>query len=195
MRLKENPDDEKMRVWMSGDEMDALYGYYEGDYRRRFALMLMGECGLRSHEVLDFTPGHIQQMDADEVLYKLRIPHGKGDKPRETVIPNDLRNEIVMFANMNDVDDDAPLVDVTKRTLRNWVRKAADSRPTDDEGWHHVGTHDLRRSWAGRLVDSDVSPLVIMELGGWEDYATFRDHYLNELSDRVIASEVAEIAG
>lgn len=194
MKLKPNPDDEKMRAWLTDDELDALYEQYDGEYEQQIALKLMGECGLRSHEVLDVSRGDIRQMDAADGGYKLRVREGKGEKYRETVIPNDLRRQLVMHCDYSDIGDGEPVIDVTRRTLRNWVRRAADSLEEQDDGWHNVTTHDLRRSWAGRLVNSEVSASVIMELGGWSDYRTFRDHYLNEVSDKTVAREMAKVA-
>ncbi|MFW5900386.1 MAG: site-specific integrase, partial [Halodesulfurarchaeum sp.] len=70
------------------------------------------------------------------------------------------------------------------RQVRNWVREAADRvrAATDDEGWRFVTPHDLRRSWGTLLVDADVEPGMIMVWGGWEDWETFREHYLGAYS-------------
>ncbi len=42
--------------------------------------------------------------------------------------------------------------------------------------------HDLRRTWGTLLVESGVEPGMIMEWGGWDDWETFREHYLGAYS-------------
>ena len=42
-----------------------------------------------------------------------------------------------------------------------------------------MSAHDLRRSWATLLIQAEVEPLLVMEWGGWSDYAVFRDHYMS----------------
>jgi len=70
------------------------------------------------------------------------------------------------------------------RTFERWVHHAGDRlrAETGDEGWQFVTPHDLRRSWGTLLVEDDVEPGIIMEWGGWEDWETFREHYLGAYS-------------
>jgi len=65
---------------------------------------------------------------------------------------------------------------------------------TGEEGWRFVGPHDLRRSWGVRLLEAGVLPSVVMELGGWEDWQTFRDHYLAEFSPEALRRERQKVS-
>ncbi|WP_343218003.1 tyrosine-type recombinase/integrase [Haloplanus salinarum] len=51
-----------------------------------------------------------------------------------------------------------------------------------DDGWTYFGPHDLRRTWGTLLVEREVEPGLVMEWGGWEDWETFREHYLGAYS-------------
>jgi integrase len=88
-------------------------------------------------------------------------------------------------------EPDEPLVDVDASTVYDWVARArARCRAaTGDEGWRYVGPHDLRRSWGVRLLEAGVLPSVVMDIGGWEDWQTFRDHYLAEFSPEALRRE------
>ena len=109
----------------------------------------------------------------------LRVRDGKGGKYRETPIPTELATTISTVADVREASTSAPLLDVTTRTLRRWVKKCALElvETTDDEGWRYLSFHDLRRTWATSLASSDVDPLVVLEWGGWADLETFLDHY------------------
>ena len=66
---------------------------------------------------------------------------------------------------------------------------------TGEQAYAKVTPHDLRRSWATVLLDTGTAPTVVMELGGWENYRTFKDHYLGHHSDATIAAEVSDAFG
>jgi integrase len=109
----------------------------------------------------------------------LRTASAKTDHYRETPIPPELANTIDTISGVRDEPSDAPLVDVTKRTLRRWMEDATDElhEQTDDPGWQYVGFHDLRRTWATQLRSADVDAMVVCDWGGWNDLDTFLDHY------------------
>src|SRR6056297_93988 len=94
-----------------------------------------------------------------------------------------------------DRDADEPLVQCDPSTIYDWVARARDRcrAATGDDGWKYVGPHDLRRSWGVRLLEAGVLPSVVMELGGWEDWQTFRDHYLAEFSPEALRRERAKV--
>jgi integrase len=90
---------------------------------------------------------------------------------------------------------DEPLVDRDPSTVYTWVQHAAERchAETGDDGWLFVGPHDLRRSWGVRLLEAGVLPSVVMEWGGWEDWQTFRDHYLAEFSPEALRRERGKV--
>lgn len=165
-----------MKVWLSDQEVDELLDAAKNT-EHRIAMALGARCGLRSHEILDVAPEHVVDSDAGTML---RVHHGKGDKYRETPMPRDLKTTIETVADVRAEDDSKPLVSVTEtRSLRRWVKRAARimTDETGDEGWHHLSSHDLRRTWATNLRNADVDPLIACDWGGWNDLETFLDHY------------------
>lgn len=52
----------------------------------------------------------------------------------------------------------------------------------DDDGWTYLTPHDLRRTWGTLLCEREVEHGLLMTFGGWEDWGTFREHYLGQNS-------------
>jgi integrase len=172
MNLEQHANKDSMKVWLSSSEVDQLLDAAKNT-THEIALGLMVRSGLRSHEVLDVTPEHVRDTDAGTML---RVWHGKGDKYRETPLPDDLAGMIRMIGEMQ--GQSSPVVDITTtRGLRKWVRRAADNVDSDDPAWQHVTPHDLRRTWATQLRGEDADPLVVCDWGGWNDLETFLEHY------------------
>ena len=171
MQLEPNPS-KGMKVRLNEHEIQKLVGVYEADPRKKIALRLMSDAGLRSFEVLHVAPKDVVPMDIEDGdEWKLRVWQGKGEKFRETYLPRDLKSELKAYSNAIGLDDDEPVVDVTKRTLQRWVRNAAQEVQDDtgDEGFEHVTTHDLRRSWGHLLIENNVLPTLVQQWGGWQD--------------------------
>lgn len=177
MNLREHDSDTYgMKVWLSQSEVDALIDTAE-DTEERIAFSLGARCGLRSHEWLDVTPRHVVETDAGTML---RVVSGKGDKYRETPIPTETATMIRAAADYGGGSMDDPVLSVsTTRSLQRWIEGAREQLhdETGDPGWLEVTTHDLRRTWATALSDSDVDPLMALDWGGWEDLETFLNHY------------------
>jgi integrase len=58
-------------------------------------------------------------------------------------------------------------------TINRYVQKTADQAAdeTGNDDYRRVSTHDLRRCWANHLlVEENVSPRIMMALGGWSSY-------------------------
>ncbi|RJT06554.1 site-specific integrase [Halococcus sp. IIIV-5B] len=204
MQVEDHDADDGQRVWMSRDELAALFGSYSGgadalddNLEKELALRLMGQCGLRTAEMLTVTPGDITMAEIEEgQLTKLRVSDGKtGD--RETVIPPRLADQLRTYQRAYGVADDDLFIDRNRRTIQRWVARAGDhaASVTEESAYSKVTPHDLRRSWAMVLLDSGTGPTVVMELGGWENYRTFKDHYLGHHSDATIHAEVSGAFG
>jgi len=173
MNLREHDERSDMKVWLSEDEADRYLAAAE-DTQRRIAFGLGLRCGLRSGEWLDVTPRDVVDTDAGTML---RVWEGKGDKFRETPIPDVLATRIRVAG--EDAPDEPVLSVSTTRTLRRWVTRAGEqlAEETGEPGWRELSTHDLRRTWATALADAEVDPLLALDWGGWEDLETFLDHY------------------
>jgi len=177
MRTERNKD-RTWNVWMSRDEYHELPRQAKTT-QREIALRLMGDCGLRVAEVLDVKPRHISRM-SDGRHYELEVIGGKDTtgefddgKHRETWLPADVEATINRYIQENNLSEDDRLIDKTKRTVQNWVEDAASDAAdeTGDTDYERVSSHDLRRCWANYLlVEENVSPRIVMALGGWSSY-------------------------
>jgi len=189
MRLKDYASKDGKRVWLSESEIGLLLDNTDPNHvEMRIAFVLAARCGLRRQEIVDVAPAHLVENDTGPVV---RVWHGKGDKYREVFAPRELEH----LAYGLDRDADEPLVSCDPSTIYDWVARARDRcrAATGDDGWKYVGPHDLRRSWGVRLLEAGVLPSVVMELGGWEDWQTFRDHYLAEFSPEALRRERGKV--
>jgi integrase len=195
MRTERNKDD-SWNVWLSRDEYEVL-PREASTFQREVAIRLMGDCGLRVQEVLDVQPNHISRM-SDGQHFELEVVSGKdttgeyqGGKHRETWLPRDVEAIINRYVQQADLDPDDPLIDASKRTVQYWVEDAAASAAaeTGDEDYQRVSTHDLRRCWANHLlVEENVSPRIVMALGGWNSYDAIEPYLAAPTEDNIISA-------
>ena len=201
MQLKNHDSAEGKRVWLQNGEPERLFAAYQSggldnDLEKEIALKLMGLCGLRTAEMLDVQPRDLHEIEDEdgETHYKLRVRHGKGNKDRDTYVPQRFADLLRTYERAYEVPRDVPFVDRNRRTIQRWVGRSSTytASETNESDWLNVSCHDLRRSWAMRLLDSGTAPTVVMELGGWENYRTFKEHYLGHHSDATVASEASK---
>jgi integrase len=190
MRLKDYDERENgKRVWLSEKEIQLLIDNADdGHAEAEAALILAGRAGLRRREIVQVTPADIVRTDHGQVI---RVWHGKGDKYREVPTPDRLTDIMLGMAK----EPDEQIVTCDPSTIYDWVERARGRclKETSDPGWQWVGPHDLRRSWGVRLLEAGVLPSVVMEWGGWEDWETFRDHYLAEFSPEALRRERGKV--
>ncbi len=188
MRLREHAASDDKKVWLSDDEVQSLIDHTD-DTEKRIAYSLGAYCGLRSFEWLDVRASHVVDTDAGTML---RVPHGKGDKYRETPCPTELATMIRTVGEYNE----GTIISVTStRSLRRWMERTRQElyEETGEEGWLDLTTHDLRRTWATQLSESDVDPLVVLDWGGWNDLETFLDHYRGTYSPKAQRRERGKV--
>lgn len=176
MNLEDYDQKAGKKVWLSENEVDQLLDVVGDDTKMRAAVGLGVWCGLRTDEIVRIAPDHVADTDAGTMLRVWRS--AKTDHYRETPIPPNLATTIRTVGDVRDEPTDAPVVDVSKRTLRRWMTDATQTlvEDTDEPGWQHVGFHDLRRTWATQLRSADVDAMVVCDWGGWNDLDTFLDH-------------------
>lgn len=189
--MQDFPEDDGRRVWLAQAEADLLIQHAK-NAQHEVAVMLGVYAGLRRGEITSITPNQFHQAARGW----LRVPpeFTKSDRYRETPIPTDLS---AMVRGMGG-EPDEPVVDVAGNTVRRWVKRAAEkcAAETGDPGWQYLTPHDLRRTWGGHLLwDKGVLPAVVMNWGGWEDWQTFRDHYLGEMSPAAADRERGKVYG
>lgn len=209
MRLESNRDGTE-KVWLTEPEYETLLEH--GDEQARLAMRYGGEVGLRVSEIAAVTRDAHRETAVDvasvpgaeaadgPVKVTWLAVYGKdtsgateGGKRRDALVPDDLATASRLYQLERGLGDDAPLFDVTARTVRNWIgdaaMSAADATGVDD--YHAVSSHDLRRYYATRMLQvHGVNPEVVMEVGGWDSYKALRP-YLQSPVEEVIAAEYA----
>jgi integrase len=176
MNVEPYDDQDGYRCWLSLTELETLHEQYD-DTARRIAISLGGYCGLRSKEITNVTPDDLRDTEAGMML---RVWQSKGSKLRETPVPPHLATQIQTIGDVRSEPSDAPIVDVSTRTLRRWMDDVTEQLAAfddQDDMWEFVGFHDLRRTWANQMRSADVDPMLVCEWGGWNDLETFLEHY------------------
>jgi integrase len=199
MRLEATEKEGQYKVWMTDAELEDLERV-AASQRDHLIVRLGGRVGLRAFEIPQVKPKHVHRTE-DGDHYRLRVPEGKdttgsGGKPRNAYLPSDVEGEIHRYQNAEGVDRDEPLIDLTERGVRDVVKRTAEraARETGDDDYRHVSSHDLRRRFAQRLlVDEQVNPRVVMQVGGWSSFQAI-EPYLNAPTDQVV-NEAFEEAG
>lgn len=172
------------RCWLNSDEQNALVSHYNEAPKKQLALRLMLFSGLRVGEVTNIAKDSIENTEANYDL--LTVDDAKYGS-RQTILTRDTRNQIRTIANTLSLNQDEQIIDVGKRTVQNWVSRAAESIDHPHSG--DVSAHDMRRTWATRLVHAGITSDMVMDWGGWEDHGTFRDHYWS-LSDKQVEEQL-----
>ena len=123
VNFQEHDGREDMKVWLADQEVEQLLEVASDvDVEHYLAIGLGVRCGLRSAEVLDVEPRDVQDATAGRMRW---VQDGKGGKSQETPIPTQLATTIPTVADVREASTSAPLLDVTTRTLRRWVKKCA----------------------------------------------------------------------
>lgn len=145
--------------------------------------------GLRTDEIVRVTR---QDLERHQGLDLLTIPSAKRGK-REVPLMGSVGDEMHYRHANTDLSKSGPLVDVSKRTLRNWIDTAR--KTLDVEGSENIGMHDLRRTWATDTYYTlafegiPIAEELVMSWGGWAHTAngreTFRRNYLGPVPYRV----------
>lgn len=179
---------EPNRLFLERSEAEQLEHYYDDPIKQAaIRCMLLG--GLRISEVVEIRSGDV--IESDKGVHRLRVRNGKGDKLREAVIPERVGEQLQTISRIQDTDD--RIINVTKRTVRNWVYDAAKTiaDETGNDDWNDLKPHDLRRYYCSHLVREGFAAAEVMEWSGHSDYSTFRDHYWLP-SDEVVSAKLDE---
>jgi len=191
MRLEATERDDIYKVWMTDSELKKLRRHAE-TIRDDLIIRLGGYVGLRAFEIPQIQPSHIKRTEGGE-HYRLRVPQGKdtsggGGKPRDAYLPADLEADIYRFANAEDIGKYEPVIGLSERGVRDVVKRTATqaAEATGDDDYRHVSSHDLRRRFAQRLlVDEQMNPRVVMQVGGWDSFAAI-EPYLNAPTPEIV---------
>lgn len=190
MRLEATSADNEVKVWLTDEEVEELRRATVS-YRDDIILQLGAFVGLRAFEIPQVCPQHIKTTENGQ--YRLRVPKGKdatgnGGKPRDAYLPADVERSLQQYQNAENIAPRDPFVDLTERGVRAVVKRAADAAAaeTGDPDFEHVSSHDLRRRFAQRLlVDEEMNPRVVMQVGGWDSFQAI-EPYLNAPTPEVV---------
>ena len=190
MRLDSTGARDQYKVWMTDDEIDELRRA-AASYRDDIIIQLGGYVGLRAFEILQVQPRNIKETQQGH--YRLRVPEGKdttgnGGNPRDAYLPDSVERDLQQFQNAENIAPKDPFVDLTERGVRAVVKRTAEAAAdaTGKDDFRHVSSHDLRRRFAQRLlVDKNMNPRVVMEVGGWDSFDAI-EPYLNSPTPDVV---------
>ena len=202
MQTRPYPEKDGLRIWLARSEQRALLEAVDDEPRRRIALQLALH-GLRTDEVLQVEPGHIRELANGADGHVLIIPDGKTGK-RETPVSDDLVERVKYLKSAARMHQDEAIVDVSKRSVRNWISDAREELLDVDERATALGMHDLRRTWATdayyslALAGVPIAEQLVMSWGGWKQTSTgretFRENYLGPVPDHVTAQATDHLA-
>ena len=190
MRLDSTGAQDQYKVWMTDDEIDELRRA-TASYRDDIIIQFGGCVGLRAFEMPQVQPQHIKETQQGH--YRLRVPEGKdttgnGGNPRDAYLPDSVERDLQQFQNAENIAPKDPFVDLTERGVRAAVKRTAEAAAdaTGKDDFRHVSSHDLRRRFAQRLlVDKNMNPRVVMEVGGWDSFDAI-EPYLNSPTPDVV---------
>jgi len=190
MRLKATEKPDEYKIWLTDSEIEDLRRATTG-YRDDIIIQLGAFVGLRSFEIPQIQPRHIKTTESGQ--YRLRVPEGKdtsgsGGKPRDAYLPDEVERSLQQFANAENIAPREPFVDLSGRGVRAAVKRTAEAAAdeTGEADFRHVSSHDLRRRFAQRLlVDENMNPRVVMQVGGWDSFQAI-EPYLNAPTPEVV---------
>jgi integrase len=196
MRVERTNNPQFHKCWLNSDEYDDLCRTTDS-YRDELIMRLGGEVGLRSFEIPQITPEHPhREVIEDDSYHFLRVPEGKdttssGGKPRDAYLPRSVERDLHRYQRAEGINHDEPFIGVSPRHVQRIVKIVAErtAERTGNDDFQKVSSHDLRRYFAHTcLVEKRMNPRVVMEIGGWEDYAAL-EPYLNKPSPGTIVAE------
>lgn len=186
MQVENHPSDQRTKkVKMEREEIDTLLNQ-TSDIRNRLIIQLGAFSGLRSGEISEVTYRDVGEWATDETAYNIKINSkntGEGDnrKTRYAFLPSDTRDNIYINTGVKpeQSDLDEQIIGISTARIRQIIRSLRESarEETGEDGWRWVTSHDLRRFYARHSLNEQDMPLeIVMQTGGWEDYASIKPY-------------------
>lgn len=196
MRLEATSAANEVKVWLTDQEVEDLRRATVS-YRDDIIIQLVAFVGLRAFEMPQVCPQHIKTTENGQ--YRLRVPQGKdttgsGGKPRDAFLPADVERALQQYQNAENIAPRDPFIDLSERGVRAAVKRTAEAaaKETGDTDFEHVSSHDLRRRFAQRLlVDDEMNPRVVMQVGGRDSFQAI-EPYLNTPTPDVVDEAFAQ---
>jgi len=198
MRLKTLEN--QMRVFMNPHDFQTMLDSAR-NRRARLAMLLMGLCSFRVGELLKLRWGDIRTSTHPDVELIFWPIYGKDTKDRDTEgkirevwVPPEAKEAVDDWCEIESRSKDEHVFLSSKRTLQKDVTRSGENAvaKTGESNYQHMSAHDFRAYFATNLaLRENVKEEVVMELGGWDDRATFRGSYLNAQFDDLIQMHLA----
>lgn len=199
MKIDNYPEKDGYQISLSDHEREVLLNDLccTSD---EHAWILASYCGLRRKEIEAVEFRDIFQRETGEWFVRVYEDFAKRDQFRETPIPERFAYKIKATVEANDDldEDDEVVFEHSMRTVSRHLKKTVREFAEEDERdrmWEYVRLHDGRRTFANRMLDSEVEPLQVMEWGKWRDWRTFRDHYMQDFSEKHQSEQLAKVDG
>jgi site-specific recombinase XerC len=184
---------EVTKCWLDRDELHRLEeAAARSDWQREIALQLMGRCGLRADEVNYPGDAELRWSEKGECWFvEIRGKNTRGGEPklRDAWIPEEVEANVRRFSRERDRQTGEAWVAASKSSVRRWVKEAAAEvaeGASQQERWHKVSSHYLRRSWATyHLVERQADVRTMMAIGGWSDYSAIEPYLAEPTEGRI----------
>ena len=192
MQTRPYPKADGEMCWLTREEQSQLLYAVREEPERKIAYSL-GLSGLRTDEIISVTRDDVQPLSEDYAL--LIVQDGKTGK-REVPIREETASLIRTYANARGIRKDEPVIEVIKRTLRNWLASDREVLGSDC-----LTMHDLRRTWATDAYYSlafdgvPIAETLVLSFGGWKHSdkgrQTFRENYLGPVPEHITTDAAA----
>ncbi|WP_348533581.1 site-specific integrase [Haloarcula laminariae] len=194
MQLENYDNQDGYRVVLTTTERSDLAEEIENTHSS-ISWQLASYCGLRRQEIEHVRFRDVRKRETGDWILRVWEDGAKRGKYRETPIPHSVAVRINTVQETGEVNPDDTIIQQSMRTCTRHLKQAAAELQEEngDEGWQHVRLHDGRRTWANSLLDNDVSPLQVMEWGSWDDWITFREHYLQKFTAEKQSREISKV--
>lgn len=201
MQTRPFPEKDGRRVWLSRPEQQRLRQVAD-DGSEQSLVVALGLHGLRVSETCSVTADGLRRL-ADGETSVIEVPRGNKTGTREVPISDDLATTLRVRTNAAGLDGDDEFVSVGTRQASRWLESLTDELADEKDDWRHVGTHDLRRTWATDTYYSlatsgnPIAESLVLSWGGWEQSetgrTTFNENYLGPVPDHVVSQAVKNL--
>jgi len=167
VHIKFSKTPKKETNWLTKEETKMLFDAI-GNKKHKLMIMLLYSSGMRVSELVN-----LKIKDFDLKNNNGLIRQGKGNKDRPFIIANKIKNDLIEFVKINNLNHDDYLFKgqhghISQRTIQEILNAAAKKAKITK----NVHPHVLRHSFAKHLEIDGCDPLTIQALLGHSDLKT-----------------------
>lgn len=162
-------------------------------------IRLSGEVGLKVSEATNVRLSDVERSSVSDDTHFLYVPLTEDDedidyargRPRRAYLPPGLHEFMHEFVEAKGLSHDEKLIQVTKRTTQEYVKRAAKAAAQESgkDDFELVSSLDLRIFFAKQAIERwRIHPRVVMKIGGWSEMDTMLEH-LEEPTETKIVRE------